>query len=857
MLLKFTRRNVELTDSISSWRTLVEETDDVGLIEVIKHCTAFERTTVAYYAIALYRCQFLKWWWNHEVVPQITTAEEWLNVIIALQLYRLRTIKKNSTPLLLTIFKATTLRKLYPEILCWEQLHSWVAPPNGFAFEYESLEGLDPEIKLRLLLVEFATAIPNGTNLLYSEWTKYTYDRYLVWNFPIGYRHHSYEPDEFYVHYNDTTHLPSYTPLLQICRYGNDKDLKIIFHHLEWWDYKDFPAPFREGEIIVPMVMIILNHNYKAFRYFMELSYTIYAVCNRVPDLCGSIIWEHCWLQKHVDKYAIISSLRILSKAPTKTWRKRINMIQWLFPNECTAQTMTEAMSIRSLSSVNPKFVHCTFYHYTLTRPVHPNPEDVLWLETQQPLVSPKADGVYFNGFFPNGLHPSTPFCQLQAEKINLDGLIIYIVFDYEVYGQWDARMIILGQYHDHWYGPYATLGEENRDLAKFLAVARAAGHKMVWWPKGIYSGFPGEAFLYLLSQPPITPYPNDGWVIAGNKGPFWKIKPPHQCTLDLMYTAGGGWETQSFFPSTFNEVVTTFPEAPVSEVDDEYTGAPIYVGVWRCVWDTEQQSWRPHSRRIDKQTANTRDIADQLTTQHKHPWSPYELVKFLHCRPYYSTQRCAKSKEIRKLHKTQKKDTFRFTSMYMDGSNKWMSDLVDLGGGYKYIYKKGFKKSYDVDPYIVSERNWFKDGLMFWADATTLKQPLTGQQLSFTPSDTSFSIQRCIHYFAESANTWKAFLQTIAIGNYAFISMIDADELFKDDKSTHVFVDGSKMIKLDESWISGVWKGRSDLKWVGKTIHEPIVGFTFLRQELEAQGWELKDTKMSELGLRLMIWEK
>jgi hypothetical protein len=133
------------------------------------------------------------------------------------------------------------------------------------------------------------------------------------------------------------------------------------------------------------------------------------------------------------------------------------------------------------------------------------------------------------------------------------------MVFDVYQQGRWDQRVESFAKNHPYWNGPYATLGDENADLQQFLDLAKVQSWKTIWWPKGIYGGIKGRSFFDLLANPPSTPYPNDGWVVAGCKGPFWKIKPLPQLTLDVLYV-NGSWKLRY---NSYNNVATVFPEAP------------------------------------------------------------------------------------------------------------------------------------------------------------------------------------------------------------------------------------------------------------------------------------------------------
>ncbi|KKL96896.1 hypothetical protein LCGC14_1839870, partial [marine sediment metagenome] len=442
-----------------------------------------------------------------------------------------------------------------------------------------------------------------------------------------------------------------------------------------------------------------------------------------------------------------------------------------------------------------------------------------------------------------------------------------------------------------------------------------------------------GSKFFNLLSNPPSTPYPNDGWVVAGNKGPFWKIKPDQCLTLDVMYTVDSGWQlappTRNTLPTYYSpvdtdQVITEFPHPPVpknlphetiskiigkmfdednlemilellalnldyikqdqnwynvgrvldklTEIGDgdaslakfhwmlkgpivrpkdwveQYQGEPIYDGVWRCEWDNEQEKWRPLCRRFDKTTANTVAIAKQLTEQHQHRWNPAVLAKYENQRPYYNL-RGPKTKDIRTRCKKQRDDIAEFCNEH----NLHTNLFVNLGCGYHK--QKRYRNSLDIDPYVVAEQNWIHGSTILWADASNLTNPATGQQ--YTLGGTNVAVQKAIHYFAKTRESWLNFMSTISAADSLFVTMIDADDVFaKSDMYT--FPDASTMKRGRQSWHRGVWEGTTQLQWTGgNVIQEPLISYSFLKEELRAAGWKEKDTRMTELGVRIMYWTK
>nr|QBK87465.1 MAG: mRNA capping enzyme [Marseillevirus LCMAC201] len=821
-ILTITRRSIELTDSKLPWQSLIENTEDCVLLKVIRRCSAEELPHIGYYAIALNRHRFLKWWWNRDSLPQITSAKDWLSTVLALQLYRLQIVKENPLQICLAIFKAPGLRKLYPTLLNWESHHHHVEPECGF--NYSILNDVQPEIRLRLFLVELATALPNGSQLLYTEWKKYQYCSKLVWNFQIPYRHTHEQNFDIQYNIGIKMYTSTPTPLLQLCCYGNRKDFKYAIQHPEWWELD--LADIYIGNI--PLVRMVRNKNSQIFNYFMELVYFIFKVCDFFPIEIIQMIWNVSWISRILTPEAIHHALFELNTKTVQNWRHRVMLLIWLCPDVCTPERLSMVFDRETITRLPLRLNYCTYYHYTTFLPIHPNPEDVLWLETQKPLVSPKADGVYFCGNLPK-CHPSGHLCPLvQAEEIKMDTITLYMVFDVAEEARWDHRITSLGKVHPYWNGPYKNLGEENQDLTVFLSET---DEKIVWWPKGVYPGPTGSEFFYLLSQPPVTPYPNDGWIVAGNRGPFWKIKPAYQLTLDIMYTVIDGWQL-STLENCNDQVITEFPQV----------GVPIYDGVWRCGWDSSQKKWRPLCRRFDKTTANNIVIATQVTMLHKYPWNPALLTKHIDQRNI----RGPKTKELRILFKKQDEDTDEFRTKYNINSVL----LVNIGCGNQ---ENCWQQSFDNDPYLVAEQHWLGANVL-WVDASNLTNPVTGQK--YVLDGTKISIQK-IQYFTKTRESWLDFMSTISTAESLFITMLDANLVFG-RLASYTFPDKSIMKRGRQTWHRGVWEGTMQLKWMGnRVVQEPMINYTFLKEELIAVGWKEQQTKITELGMRIMYWTK
>jgi hypothetical protein len=934
-LLLITRGNSECMKSSHAWKILVTELSDNDMLYVIKQCTSDELYNIGYYSICLNRYQFLQRWWNKPSLPQIVGMTNWLDTLLALHLLRLSHVKCDRTKMLLTIFKSKCLRKMYPIILNWEKNNKITIN------DYRKLDSLPIEIQVRQLLVEMATAIPNGTHLLAGEWKRYEYDHCKVWNFVIPYRHFfnakDIETSDLNVVYNNIYTTEHYTPLLQACRYGNEKDIAIFVRYPSFWVDFQYELPKYTDTLRYPITMLSINKNMQTFRYIMRLLYMTQKVCNQAGD-CASLIWENCWIKKLFGIKECTSTISILSQTRLQNKYRRINMIRWLCPKECNIQLLHREYP----KYVGDMHIDAIYYHYTTIRkPAHPYPEELLWLERQDPFISPKADGLYFEGSLPSDIFPVVYMRKhSQSERIELSDITLIIVFDQDYEGNWNSRMVQCGRQHKYWNGPYASISEENSDLEIFLAVARAENKSMVWWPKGVYRGFSGVDFFQLLSKPPLTVYPNDGWIIAGNKGPLIKVKPLTQLTLDVLYRknclGGGEWITGgdlskgccSSMSDNFDKyMITKFKNVPIpknlpdsslnlyynrllSDIKDDninakitllqllvfnlnhknieeyvtkvrslfntceipdnykwffqdpiippeivYDGPAIYDGVWTCIW--KNNKWRPLYRRYDKKCANSLAIAKLLTDTHQYPWNPIDLIPFMYKRPYYSDNIGSKHVELKMMFNKQLKDIQSFKR-----DENISIESANLGSGFQHT--KG--ANYEIDPYIVAEQNWRNIATKqnwrrielqrtIWVDVRTMKNPVTNQL--FHISEKQISIQRSIHYFARDKEGWLSFLKSIENARTLYIAMIDAEQLFR-KTDTYRFPDKSTMTRLKQSWHRGIWNCKSLLYWrSSEPIYEPVIAYSFLKQELQTLGWRETANKMSELGLRLLVWRK
>ncbi len=563
-LLSLTRRSANLAASEHPWRALVEGTGDNILLKIVRNCVPKELSSIAYYAIVLNRHRFLKSWWNNDASPQLQKAKQWIDVIIALHLYR-EHLNKNPLPLLLTVFMSKALRALYPKMLA-QKSRLRCAGGWGYAYNWDNLSRLDTLDQLKIFLIELATSLPNGTDLLYREWKQYQYPD-IIWNFQISHRHFLPAPIEKH----ETTSLLSsdgYSPFLQLCRYGNIRDFKVALRNPTWWKIRNVP---KDNFVMYPIVAMVRNNNITVLRYFMETVWSVKKVCEQYGSHVGSIVWEACYLSKLFTEPCVGEALRFLALKIVKGWRRRTLLLCWLFPDVCTPALITCFFDRPSVQKLNPRLCHCTYYHFVIETPASPQLEDVLWMSTQQPFVSPKAKGVTYYNHLPPMCHPvdcAHPI--VRAILVDMEWWELYLVFDVNQEGRWDERLNNFAKRHKYWRGPYATLKAENNDMQLFLDVAKESGWNEVWWPKGVYSIRHDREFFEMISRLPITPYPNDGWVVAGNKGPLWKIKKGGNTPyfLTAMYTADSGWSLADDF--MYDGIVTEFPDEIPKDLPSE-----------------------------------------------------------------------------------------------------------------------------------------------------------------------------------------------------------------------------------------------------------------------------------------------
>lgn len=694
---------------------LVKKASDDKLLQHIKTLDENELAVIASYSIKYYRYRFLGQWLNNLVLPQITNVHSWISIIETLDLYRTRTIKHNPIPLLLALFRSKTVHKMYPIILKNENL--------------------------RKELIKMAVSIPGGTFLLYREWKKYDYP-IDIWNclFTLNGNmnlKHTFE---------------------QICRYGNVKDIRIALKHPEWWgDTK-------------PLSYIMVNYNINVFRYFMELVWTISKLKEIHPK-----IFKYSFISDWLTEHECFCALHDISysKSHNKKYIYMIKMLRWLC-DKCPILQIGLHARDRELLKDN------VFHRYIkYQQPQYPKPEQILWIETQQPFLSPKVQGKG-RSTITNWRPLSYHYQELRAVQVLIDNIYVRLVYDYNVPGLWNARINTLGAKHPYWKGPYSNLDTEDKDLLLFINTAKKNGWNKVWWPKGVYQ-VSGPDFFDVLSAAPTVSYPTDGWIIAGSCGALYKIILEPKTLRLLYYDDKFKFACYTVCTNVINEFPCTIEPENVPELyitnliratrytceqvtncltivayntnnviselwatiksfvifvnkkefnwllttrqrpkgwDVKYIGPPIYEGSWECEWDNKMKKWRPIGRTYDQPHDFGTGII--LTTFNKYPWSVGELKKYYNCR----------TPKIKKNYVRNDIKSFVHENYYSNYS---------YIGGYPNDYK-----NIHIDPYLVAAKEYYSEnGKWFWGDPITGINPVTKKKYKFTNSVVIEDVER------------------------------------------------------------------------------------------------------------------
>lgn len=756
-------------------RIYVEQTTNGQICRDVKNFSEKDLSLVAYQLIAQKRIQALQRWFYNDKLQQLTTIKQWCEVLPALLLYTngAVAIKNNELGKLLTIiFRAPTLRSLYQQLLILPNL----------CYDTER----NTRYNLLYMLLDIASRLYGGVNILHTVWKKYSYDKKVIWGDSTQWIHIIPDRNDSTNQVDYAVNIVNYRPLLHtVARFGSKKDLIVYMRLPDLWDEQVFSFLF-------------MNRNKKTVRYVFEWIYTIYQAAASFGDP-GKYILENLWLSKIFNENAALQVLYVLNHyVRHQQWKT--SMFQWLFVKYCGKKVIPLVYSEKKYNTYN---------FYTDKKPAHALPEQLIAASNDLPFISPKPDGICIKSL-PQTIYPYRVI-NVQAEQICLGTKTLYLIFDYDTSGRWNDRMYSVAQYHPYWKGPYESLGAENADLVKFIDSTDEVD---IWWPKGVYPAPSGADYYALLDKPPVTPYPNDGWILVSNNW-FLKIKPQTLLTADIDYR-GKKWSTWGSSNVLHDSNITD--------------------GVWRCGWNVEQKCWYPITKRTDKIIGNSQVIINQLVTQHEYPWSVGSLYKF--DKPVYYTRKNPTPlfKDIQLLKK--------------EWSKKAISTALEIGCGYVKPYA-----GIDIDPRVVAAHS--STGVK-WVDARTMKNPITGQPYEISSWQNYVNCKFSIHYLAESKDSWETFVSTINDCVRLHIMIIDADLLFPNNSMRCEFPDGSFGKKIRKGWTYGVWDAEFCLLWRGNVIHsEPLISYSWLRNMLTQNGWTETFTNILPLGTRHAVFRK
>jgi len=460
--------------------------------------------------------------------------------------------------------------------------------------------------------------------------------------------------------------------------------------------------------------------------------------------------------------------------------------------------------------------------------PVHATPELLAWYAARSVVYSPKADGVRYRGSpdvleYPPITRP-IEINAIQAEEIevktNQGVRTLYMVFDVsgpELYEySITERMELMRSTHSHCPSK-SNLAADNSALLQFLQCIPKTGldNNLLWWPKWCgKKQLATENFLRLVDEPPITPYPNDGWVLTPDVGfaerissnvlpPDVKVKPLHEMTADLV------------------------PQTKSSHM------------VWRCVW--KNGAWVPREERPEKRKPNPPHMVKWLEEFHQHPWRSRDLIPFMNTGHYHPTAQYALSAATRAFRRDQRKAQQYHLTERCAGKN-----VLDVGSGRGLVLriataddsKPDTWTGIDIDPVCVAQSQATEEKhTWLWGSADTMTHPMTGvrhPELAESSFDVILLINS-IHHAANKLEKWvKNLTGLIAPGGTIVIETIDPVRL---PAGTLNLPDGSfvRQISKTEFRISLAWaKSRTT------PVTEQYFELDTLVSAFRAASWQL-----------------
>lgn len=858
------------SDGENFWKILLQSLSDNELLSILQHSnlTQSDLVDIAYYACLERRIKLIQRWFKNCDLPQITEPQGWFKVVSTLHFYRIKKIKENPVPLMLAIFKAPSLKVLYPDLL----------PILGKQTDYIDIKDNDPFLNLRMILVEMAVSIPNGFHLLFKEWYHQLLilrgEKYfeMVWGIKIpSYRFKNDGTIQDFGGGSDS----SYTGLQRVARYGNLQDIKTLIRHL--------------GNNI-SLKSIITNKNYKVFRYFMELVWTVRKACLKsgAPEL----VWRNCYLSSYFSEKNLKKALDKLNEEYIPHWRDRIRLLHWL-ADDCTVKLLKDCFEIQHLKSISPRLIDCRYYHYNKEDlVVEAKPEALLVASKSVSFVAPYPIDIVYTDSLPDYDQFNNPMVNITF--VDFGGLYLKLVYDVYCEGNWQERINSIATRHPYWKGPYQNIEDYNKDLELLIADAKKGNSTEIWWPIYIEK-VSGNRLLDYVSKSPTVNFLCGAWRIANNQG------------LDLIHSTeiipsefyeDNRWnegkmisanfpsynrfvipramyhqledapltrrmygtvlllddpETLTLFPLVLEQVretiqahLETYPEkgkalvwvfktplCPSAEWRTFREG--YYDGCWDCLWNKKLKCWEPIKRSV-----RDPDVMDI--------WSPLNLKNYTveeSLSLFNLVPPSVKNKQYEDLEyfcRDHNIDTFFVPTRF------W-TDTEPLGvfSNNTVICPKFYRSAYNLsfNPYqVVEQASTFEDWV--WIDRN-LKHPITGEE---QPVETDLLTVESIEQFATTKETWENFWDVLDFERI-FIPMIDTQEIFSE--SDTVIYGKVKITRLEATWNRGVTRVRIDFL-DEKRVETIFLSHLFVKQEiLRKNSRMLIWDKKSKMGLHLL----
>lgn len=793
LTLKVIRKNYTHANK-TLWHTLVEESSDSVLLAIVNRCWKSELEFIAYYAIVENRHRFLQSWWSSPQYPQITSESDITNVILALHTLRKLT---NPVPILLTVIKWRALRALYTS-------------------------HLSRNSNLIRLLVYLCSHLSNGASLLFQEWKRYEYDIPTVWNGQLFIKL-SVQPEDKTVYINNSTHVYASHAIDHICQYGSPKDLKLMFRYPDWW------VPHH-------LVDISSNYNDSTFKYLIEYLWCVKKVCEHFqPINVDQSIWRAVWIVQLFDEMLMSEMLDALREH--RSWRRRVRQLNWALPELCTARQVTHVFGLDHVfTRFDRRFMYTRYLYFNAQSPKHYTVEDLLSIEKHTPILVPDIVGRTWNNSLPDNVFPQLYiFPRMISKIVKIKNKIIYVVMDVDFQGNWYERLTHLRKLHRYsdstfeqfiestserrlWWVVQPITGLCASDF--FAQLERLPAFSKGWLvaaKNGLYLKVQHESFLYAQQ------YQNGEWSfpeISPNQVPAIELTPTHienvisDLTEGIEPTKEELHDKSLKLTAVFNLAAAYYDNLSLSIKDrlklfllngkcgciqylkNNYywmvTGVkPAYFRaaqlVWRCVWNREENKWRPLEYAFHKSKPSELATFDLLTKRNKYPVRFTELVKHV-AEPPVKERLTVADRERRTLE-----------DALITALQKNIPATISFGGCQPRC-NSVFTVITD-NPYNTTSA---LDSISYiWTDLKQMSNPATGEPVSFKSSTTIFEVIRWMHVIVLN-NAVKEFMNAIKSFKFGILAFDDADLGAMSPVSFHAIHDeftliGWKFVRSDE----------------------------------------------------------